>query len=279
MSEPRGTNYRDMLDIIFADKNKAYGAYQLRRDYPGYVGRALLIGVLLIGFMYAIPAILAKVSEFAERNKPVEVIAEMGPPPDIDPNTPPPPPPPPVETPPPPTRTTQKFVPPVVKEDKEVAEEPEMKSLDELKEDKADVGKEDKKGNDEAPPEMEDNPTDQVVEEVREAPKVDNTVYDFVEKQPSFPGGEAELLGYLAKNIKYPQFAQESSIQGRVYVQFVVERDGSINDVKAVKDIGGGCGKEAERVVRSMPKWSPGEQNGRPVRVKYTLPVLFQLKG
>ena len=268
--------YRDMLDIIFSNRNKAYGAYQLRRDYPNYVGRALLIGLLLIAFFYLLPFLLGIVRGAIEKSKPaVEVVAEMGPPPDIDPNVPPPPPPPPVETPPPPTRTTQKFVPPVVKKDAEVEKEPEMTPPADIKDD---VGKEDKKGSDEAPPALIDNPTDKVVES-KEAPKVDNTVYEFVEKNPSFPGGEAELLGFLAKNIKYPQFAQESSIQGRVYVQFVIERDGSVSDVKTVRDIGGGCGKEAERVVRSMPKWSPGEQNGRPVRVKYTLPVLFQLKG
>lgn len=269
------STYRDMLDIIFSNRNKAYGAYQLRRDYPSYVGRALLIGLLLICFFYAIPAILGFVNKALENDRPVEVVAEMGPPPDIDPNTPPPPPPPPVETPPPPTRTTQRFVPPVVKKDAEVEKEPEIKAIEDIKED---VGKDTKEGNDEAPPEVLDNPTDKVVE-AKEEPKVDNTVYEFVEKNPSFPGGEAELLAYLGGNIKYPQFAQESGIKGRVYVQFVVERDGSITEVKTVRDIGGGCGKEAERVVRSMPKWSPGEQNGRPVRVKYTLPVLFALKG
>jgi periplasmic protein TonB len=275
MSDQKVGVYRDMLDIIFSNRNKAYGAYQLRRDYPGYVGRALIIGLLLICFFYAVPALLGFVNDALEKNKPVEVVAEMGPPPDIDPNTPPPPPPPPVETPPPPTRTTQRFVPPVVKKDAEVEKEPEMKAIEEIKED---VGKDDKKGTDDAPPAIEDNPTDKVVE-AKEEPKVDNSVYEFVEKNPSFPGGEAELLSYLAGNIKYPQFAQESGIKGRVYVQFVVEKDGSVSDVKCVRDIGGGCGKEAERVVRSMPKWSPGEQNGRPVRVKYTLPVLFQLKG
>jgi periplasmic protein TonB len=276
MSNGQGAE-RDMLDIIFSNRNKAYGAYQLRRSYPEYVGRALLYGTLLIAFLYAIPAIMATVNAALEAAKPVEVIAEMGPPPDIDPNTPPPPPPPPVETPPPPTRTTQKFVPPVVKKDQEVEQE-EIKTIEELKETKDDIGKEDKKGTDDAPPELKDNPTDEIVE-TKAAPKVDENVYDFVEKQPSFPGGEAELQAYLSKNIKYPQFAQESSIQGRVYVQFVVERDGSITDVKTVKDIGGGCGKEAERVVRSMPKWSAGEQNGRAVRVKFTVPVLFKLNG
>jgi periplasmic protein TonB len=276
MSDQKGAE-RDMLDIIFSTRNKAYGAYQLRRDYPSYVGKAMLVGLLLIAFFYAIPALLSAVKGVLENNKPIEVVAEMGPPPDIDPNLPPPPPPPPVETPPPPTRTTQKFVPPVVKQDKEIVEEPPQKSLDELKETDKDIGKEDKEGKDDAPPALEDNPTDKIVE-AKEAPKVDNTVYEFVEKMPSFPGGEAELQRYLVSNIKFPQFALESSIQGRVFVTFVVERDGSITDVKCIKDIGGGCGKEAERVVRTMPKWVIGEQNGSPVRVKFTIPVSFTLK-
>jgi periplasmic protein TonB len=265
---------RDMLDIIFADKNKAYGAYRLRRDYPGYVGRALLLGVLIIGLLYAIPAIMAKVNATLDANRPIEVIAEMGPPPDIDPNKPPPPPPPKVETPPPPTRTTVKFVPPVVKKDIDVPKDIPPPPPDAIKDD---TGKETKKGTDDAPPAAVENPVEDVIVEAKEAPKVDNTVYEFVEKAASFPGGEAELAVWLSKNVKYPQFAQESNITGRVIVQFVVERDGSISDVKCVKDIGGGCGKEAERVVRSMPKWGAGEQNGRPVRCRFTLPVTFKL--
>ncbi len=117
----------------------------------------------------------------------------------------------------------------------------------------------------------------EIVEEVVEEPVIEK-VFSVVEKMPSFPGGEEKLYEYLGKNIKYPQMAKEAGVQGRVYVQFVVEKDGSITDVKVARGIGSGCDKEAERVVNKMPKWEAGEQRGKKVRVKYTLPVLYQLR-
>lgn len=103
-------------------------------------------------------------------------------------------------------------------------------------------------------------------------------VFTVVEKMPSFPGGEAELYKFLGSNIKYPRQAIETNAQGRVFVQFVVEKDGSITGVKVVRGIGSGCDKESVRVVTKMPKWTPGEQRGKPVRVKYTLPIVYTLK-
>ncbi len=97
------------------------------------------------------------------------------------------------------------------------------------------------------------------------------------EEQPSFPGGNAELKRFLRNNIVYPQLAREVNISGRVYLQFIVEKDGSITNIKLLKDIGGGCDEEAIRVVKLMPEWNPGKQNGRPVRVMLTLPVKFSL--
>lgn len=103
-------------------------------------------------------------------------------------------------------------------------------------------------------------------------------IFTVVESMPRFPGGEAELYKYLSKNIVYPTMAQESGVQGRVYVTFVVEVDGSITDIKILRGIGGGCDEEAVRVVRSMPRWNPGKQRGQPVRVQYNLPVRFVLQ-
>lgn len=117
----------------------------------------------------------------------------------------------------------------------------------------------------------------EIVEEVEAAPVIEE-VFTVVEKMPSFPGGEEKLYEYLGKNIKYPQMAKEAGVKGRVYVQFVVEKDGSITDVNVARGIGSGCDKEAIRVVESMPKWEPGEQRGKKVRVKYTLPVVYQLR-
>lgn len=272
--------YTDALEILFEDRNKAYGAYKLRREYPRYLRRALLLTLAGVLLLFAAPYFLASVAgAFAKKEKPIDVIAELGPPPDIDPNAPPPPPPPPVETPPPPTRSTVEYVPPVIKKDEEVQEEEPKKSIEELQEIKADIGKDTKEGNDDAPPEVFDNPELKVVEAPKAAPPPEKTYELFdIQKPPSFPGGEAELLKYLAKNIQYPALARENNIQGSVVLTFVVNKDGSISDVNIVRDVGGGCGKEAERVVKSMPKWSPGEANGNPVKVRFTLPVKFKLE-
>ncbi len=106
----------------------------------------------------------------------------------------------------------------------------------------------------------------------------EQTIFQVVENDPEFPGGVDALMKYLQQNIKYPQLARENNITGRVYVTFVVERDGSVTGVRVVRDIGGGCGQEAVRVVKAMPKWSPGKQRGKAVRVQYNLPVNFSLR-
>lgn len=103
-------------------------------------------------------------------------------------------------------------------------------------------------------------------------------IFMVVESMPEYPGGEPALYSYLAENIKYPQMAKESGIQGRVFVTFVVERDGRVTDVRVLRGIGGGCDEEAIRVVQSMPKWTPGKQRGKSVRVQYNLPVKFTLQ-
>lgn len=274
--EKSTTIYRDMLDIIFANRNKAYGAYQLRRDYPKYLGRALFIGLGLIILFFAAPLIMQAVGGLLPKEKPMDVVVELGPPPDIDPNNPPPPPPPPPPTPPPPTRSTVKFVPPVIKKDEEVQEE-EQKAVDEILDKKEDIGTEDKKGNDEAPPSDVAAPS---LDPVIEAPKQVEKTYEMfdIQKEPSFPGGLAEMYKWLNKNVEYPEMAKESGTSGQVVLTFVVGRDGGISDVTIVKDIGGGCGKSVKSTVEKMPKWSPGEANGHPVKVRYTLPFKFKLE-
>ena len=102
-------------------------------------------------------------------------------------------------------------------------------------------------------------------------------IFTVVESMPGFPGGEAARIQYLNENIKYPQMARESGIQGRVFVTFVVERNGSVTDVKVLRGIGGGCDEEAIRVIQNMPKWEPGKQRGKPVRVQFNMPILFKL--
>ena len=114
--------------------------------------------------------------------------------------------------------------------------------------------------------------------EVEEEEVVEQEIFKIVEEMPSYPGGEQKLMEYVAKNIKYPQIARETGIQGRVYVNFVVEPDGSVSNVSVLRGIGGGCDEEAVRVVKGMPKWKPGKQRGKAVRVSYMLPVNFKLQ-
>ena len=105
----------------------------------------------------------------------------------------------------------------------------------------------------------------------------EDTVYQIVEEMPQFPGGENALMDYVAKNVVYPEEAKEKEIQGRVFIGFVVEKDGSIGEVKVLRGIGGGCDEEAVRVIKGMPKWKPGMQKGKPVRVSYMMPINFKL--
>lgn len=116
------------------------------------------------------------------------------------------------------------------------------------------------------------------VEVEQEEEEKEDEIFQVVEQDPEFPGGVEALYKFVQQNIKYPQLAKENNITGRVFVQFVVEKDGSVSNVRAARDIGGGCGAEAVRVVKSMPKWTPGKQRGKAVRAAYTLPVNFNLQ-
>jgi protein TonB len=132
------------------------------------------------------------------------------------------------------------------------------------------------KGNVEAPPEEEikiEEPKEQVIQQ--EAPK---EIFTVVEEQPGYPGGDEARIKFLQENIKYPEEAKELGVQGKVFVTFVVEVDGSITDVRVLRGIGAGCDEEAVRVVKSMPRWVPGKQRGQPVRVQFNLPIKFTLQ-
>lgn len=121
----------------------------------------------------------------------------------------------------------------------------------------------------------------EVAEYISEMPEEEyeeEEIFTIVEKMPSFPGGIESLFSYLGNNIEYPDMAKDARIEGKVYITFVVDKDGSIADVKVLRGIGGGCDEEAIRVVKGMPKWDPGEQRGKAVRVQYNLPINFILK-
>ena len=272
------------VDMVFAGKNKEYGAYQLRKGTSGRNIKSLLILVIaaaLVGGFLAWKVIeqkqaeeqqaymeameLAKLQEQAkkeEKKKPEKVQPKIEAKKEI-----------------PVARETQKFTAPVIKKDELVKEENQVKQMDKLDE-KVAVGTENKEG-------VKDRTIEAVRSEIAVAapppppapkPEVSTKVFDVVEEMPSFPGGQGALMSYLASNIKYPVVAQENGVQGRVIVSFVVERDGSISDVKVARSVDPSLDREAQRVVKSMPKWKPGKQNGSAVRVKYTVPVVFRLQ-
>ena len=127
----------------------------------------------------------------------------------------------------------------------------------------------------------EEDKTEVVIQapvEIKEEEEEENVVFVIVEKQPEFPGGTQAMMKYLAENIKYPMIAQENGIQGRVICQFVVNKDGSIVDIQVVRSVDPSLDKEAIRVIKSMPKWKPGKQLGKPVRTQFNLPVVFNLQ-
>ena len=271
------------VDMVFAGKNKEYGAYQLRKGTSGRNIKALLILVIaaaLVGGFLAWKVIeqkqaeeqqaymeameLAKLQQQAkkEEKKKEPVKPKIEPKKEI-----------------PVARETQKFTAPVIKKDELVKEENQVKQMDKLDE-KVAVGTENKEG-------VKDRTIEAVRSEIAVAapppppapkPEVSTKVFDVVEEMPSFPGGNGALMSYLNGNTKYPVVAQENGVQGKVIISFVVERDGSISDVKVARSVDPSLDREAQRVVKSMPKWTPGKQNGQTVRVKYTVPVVFRLQ-
>ena len=173
-------------------------------------------------------------------------------------------------------KSSIKFTAPVIKKDDEVRPEDEMKSQDEIMNSKVAVGFANVIGNDESGEVLKAK--EALVTEPVKPKEEENKVFEVVEQMPSFPGGMNALMDYLRKSIKYPPVAEENGIQGRVVCSFVVERDGSVTDVRVAKSVDPSLDKEAVRVVSTMPKWIPGRQNGQSVRVKYTLPVTFRLQ-
>ena len=265
------------VDLVFEGKNHSYGAYQLRKNTGKRNVMAILvmfaIGVAIAAFV-AIKGVVENAMkqdvaieadvELAKLAEKKEAKVEKKEEPKIEKIE--------VEK----VKSSVKFVPPVIKKDSEVKPEEELKSQEELNKTNTAIGAFDVKGNDEAAGEV--LKAKEVIAQP-EPPKEEETkVFDVVEQMPSFPGGPSALMQYLSSNIKYPVVAEENGVQGRVVCTFVVERDGSITDVRVIRSVDPSLDKEAVRVVKSMPKWIPGKQNGSAVRVKYTVPVTFRLQ-
>ncbi|UKJ07724.1 energy transducer TonB [Solitalea lacus] len=258
---------------VFEGRNKAYGAYDLRKQYSKNMKKGTVLAIIFFSLGIAAPVIARIISGVIPEDNEIKVVQsnELMAPPPVD-KTQPPPPPPPSEPPPPPVRTTIKFTPPVIKKDEEVRDEEPPPVQDEIK---AEVSTQTVKGTDEGPAPVEEpvigtGTGNEVVEDTQE-------IFLHVEENPEFPGGLEQIGKFIGKNLRYPAMARENNVQGRVMVTFVVEKDGSITDVKVLRGIGSGCDEEAARVVKAMPKWKPGKQNGRPVRVQFSLPIVFRL--
>lgn len=268
----------DFLDILFDGRNKDYGAYELRRSEEkrvrnAIVGTASIALVIIGGYVLSNKLMAAGMHTRSQ----IETTPTVLKPIDIPEEAAVTPPPPPVNTPPPPARSSIAFVTPTIT-DQEIAEnESEVPKMDDIG-NKA-IGVANTVGDDvngiESP--FENGvPGGNVVE----PPKVEEkkTIFTFVEIMPSFPGGEEALAKFLQKNLRYPRLAQETGIEGKVFIQFVVNTDGKISDVQAVGAAkGGGLEEEAVRVVRMMPNWKPGKQNHEPVIVRFNLPIGFRL--
>ncbi|HCF04061.1 MAG: hypothetical protein RLZZ529_738 [Bacteroidota bacterium] len=251
------------LDIVFEGKNKTYGAYELRKSNTKTTVRALIIGAVLFSVLVAAPLIMSLLPDSSgdDDSLDTKIVTMKLPPKKEEPKKDLPPPPPP-----PPKVDQVKFVKPVVAKAEEVTEEPPK--ITEIKDKK--LGNETIKGDPDAELTVEPvgNGPAAVVEE-------DNSIYNTagIEVKPDFPGGMEKFYKFVGNNYQTPE---EDGLKGKVYVTFVVEKDGSLTDIKVIRDIGYGTGKEAIRVLNKCPKWTPGEQNGKKVRVLYSLPITIQ---
>ena len=269
----------EWTDLVFAGRNQAYGAYQLRkgtgkRNVISIIAVVALVLLCQIGLSIkkaadaearkrAAMTEVVELSKLEQPKKKAEVKQQKKI--ELEPEKV-------VER----ERSSIKFTAPVIKKDNEVKPEEELKTQDELMNTKTAIGAIDVKGNDDKGGEV--LKLKEAVAQPEPKPEVENKVFDVVEQMPSFPGGPSALMKYLSENVKYPVVAQENGVQGRVVVSFVVEKDGHITDVKVVRSVDPSLDKEAARVVKSMPSWIPGKQNGSAVRVKYNVPVSFKLQ-
>ena len=265
------------VDLVFEGKNQAYGAYQLRKNTG--IRNLKALAVMFAAFIIIAGIVYAKVSienYIASQNAAIEADVELQSlaekkeikeekkdEPEVEKIE--------VER----VKSSVAFTVPEIKKDDEVKEDQEMKSQDDLAETNTAIGAFTVEGNDET---AEVKHVEEKIAEPEPVKEEETKVFDVVEQMPSFPGGPSALMQYLSSNIKYPVVAEENGVQGRVVCTFVVEKDGSITDVRVVKSVDPSLDKEAVRVVKSMPKWIPGKQNGSAVRVKYTVPVTFRLQ-
>ena len=250
---------RNLDEIVFRNRNQEYGAYDLRKRYKKFVTRSVIISATVMVLAVLIPFIIFKQTYSANEEKTVAVeMTDMNKP--KEENAPPPPPPPPEAT----VEQKAKFTAPVVVADTNIATDINQDDLNQT------TTNTNVNTNEEIV--VEDDNSNNVIETEVETP-----IFTVVEEMPSFPGGDEARVKFLTENIKYPQMAKESGIQGTVFVTFEVNEKGKVGNVRILRGIGGGCDEEAIRVVQLMPPWNAGKQSGKAVRVQFNMPIKFTL--
>jgi len=263
-------------EIVFENRNKEYGAYDLRKRDGKNSARAAILAIFLLTTGLVAPSVakyIIPTGKVAEEVVPVVLDRLVQPP--LDPNTPPPPPPP-ASTPPPPKAEQIRYTAFEVKPDDQIVEEPPK--MDDLKNTVA--------SNKSAEGNPDGDPREIIVDGIpggkgEIAPEPLDEIMDVndISEYPGFPGGDEAMIKFLQKNIIYPQAAIRAEKQGKVFLEILVEKDGTISEVKVVRGIGFGLDQEAERAVRSMPKWTPAKYNGSAVKVKMHVPISFAIGG
>jgi len=261
------------LDLVFKDRNKAFGAYEMRESSSDRHLRALVI-VTIVGLaLIYLPGLIknvipegkdiTQVSEVEmtdldlEREIPEEnTIKEIEVPP------------------PPPLKATQQFVPPTVVKDEEVNEDQQLLTQDELTDSEADISVATYEGDEGGYMDIAELQDNKIVVQEEEGPPV---IYDIVEEDASFPGGTSEMYKWIRNNLVYPPVAEERGIEGTVQLVFVVTPEGAIEQVEVLKTFDVSCDNEAVRIVKKMPTWSPAKINGKPVHMRFRLPVTFKM--
>jgi periplasmic protein TonB len=255
-------------DIVFEDRNKEYGAYELRKGYSRNALLGIVFAIVIFSLGVSAPLVVKLLEgiETVENDFKVTEVTTLEEPPPIDEKQPPPPP---VE-PPPPLKSTIKFTPPKILPDEEVPDEEPPPTVEEMKE--VDAGAKTLEGSaDGVDLSLLEGNGNEIIDDAPEQ------IFLSVEEMPEFPGGEAGLFKYIQENVKYPAIARENQVTGTVYVDFVVDKEGKVTNVKLRRGIGAGCDEEAIRVIKSLPKYKPGRQNGRPQQVQFTVPIRFNL--
>lgn len=270
-------NQPTLDDIIFEHRNKFYGAFELRKSYSNSLRKATFFGAAFMLLITGSSFVYFKNQPEVEKVTTVILKPENYPPPTekVEDNIPPPPPPI-VETPPPVKQLA--FLPPEPIEDVLVIEEIVPPNVSDLND--AQISKVNMEGVDattiifDAPP-----PAPVLIKEVIESGVTPVEMpFTTVEMMPEFIGGARELYKWLGNNLRYPGAAVNAGVEGKVFVKFIVEKDGTISELSVLKGIGFGCDEEALRTMQKMPKWNAGKQNGRAVRVYFTLPISFKLQ-